>query len=452
MTWMTEHITPRSRTTLVLVAGALAAWAVTIDRMRGMDEGPGTDLGGLGWYLGVWVTMTAAMMLPTAAPAARQRRSARLRTCRRCSSRPGTWRSGRSTASLAYGVYRLVGSLDIGQLAWDRSGPYAAGGVIVAAGLYELTPFKRMSLRRCRSAPHGNAVRSGIAHGRDCVGCSGALMAVLFVLGVMSLFWMAVIDRRHLRREGAAARSTAGARRRGGARRARNLGRRLAGDRARADRPDRLAVDADGDGRVSACREASRASGSSVPPAGAPAGRERRRPPSRRPRSPAASSDSASVQPSSRLALAFEAPRASVHITTADLAGEQAREPAPERAAAAWRRGAGRAPAAIRGPARGRRRRRCRSPGRRARAPSTVAAAASSRWIHDKMPPPSPTIGNCRLRTGSIKPSFGGAVEGAVAQDDPAEAGDSLLEMVHRAQGSAGAGRAGPGRADRPRS
>jgi predicted metal-binding membrane protein len=36
-----------------------------------MDAGPGTDLGGLGWYLGIWVTMTAAMMLPSAVPAAR---------------------------------------------------------------------------------------------------------------------------------------------------------------------------------------------------------------------------------------------------------------------------------------------------------------------------------------------------------------------------------------------
>src|SRR2546422_8515510 len=61
----------RSRTTIVLVAGAVAAWAVTVDRMRGMDAGPGTDLGGLGWHLGIWVTMTAAMMLPSAAPTAR---------------------------------------------------------------------------------------------------------------------------------------------------------------------------------------------------------------------------------------------------------------------------------------------------------------------------------------------------------------------------------------------
>src|SRR3989454_11843059 len=68
---MTEHLMARSRTTILLVAGAVGAWAVTVYRMRGMDAGPGTDLGGLGWYLGIWVTMTAAMMLPSAVPAAR---------------------------------------------------------------------------------------------------------------------------------------------------------------------------------------------------------------------------------------------------------------------------------------------------------------------------------------------------------------------------------------------
>jgi predicted metal-binding membrane protein len=192
MTWIMQNLTARSRTTLLLVVAALAAWVVTIDRMRGMDAGPGTDLGGLGWYLGVWITMTAAMMLPTTAPAARQ-------AARRASAGPtllftaGYLSVWTGYGLVAYGVYRLVSSLDIGRLAWDRAGPFAAGAVIVAAGLYELTPFKRESLRRCRSAPHGNAVRSGIAHGLDCVGCSGALMAVLFVLGVMSLFWMAVV-------------------------------------------------------------------------------------------------------------------------------------------------------------------------------------------------------------------------------------------------------------------
>ena len=52
----------------MLVGLTLAAWILTFDRMRGMDAGPGTDLGGLGWFLGIWVTMMAAMMLPSVAP------------------------------------------------------------------------------------------------------------------------------------------------------------------------------------------------------------------------------------------------------------------------------------------------------------------------------------------------------------------------------------------------
>jgi predicted metal-binding membrane protein len=190
---MKEHLMARSRTTIVLVTGAAAGWAVTVDRMRGMDAGPGTDLGGLGWYLGIWVTMTAAMMLPSAAPAAQHvaRLERRMPTLLFSSGYLAVWTG---YGLLAYGVFRLVTSLDVGWLAWNRGGQYAAGGAIVAAGLYELTPLKRLSLRRCRSATHGaSAFRSGLAHGLDCVGCSGALMAVLFVLGVMSLFWMAVV-------------------------------------------------------------------------------------------------------------------------------------------------------------------------------------------------------------------------------------------------------------------
>ena len=190
---MTDRLIARSRTTIVLVGGAVAAWAVTVDRMRGMDAGPGTDLGGLGWYLGIWVTMTAAMMLPSAAPAARHVAllARRVPTLLFTGGYLAVWTG---YGLLAYGVFRLVTSFDIGWLAWNRGGPYAAGVMIVAAGLYELTPLKRLSLRRCRSARHPvSALGSGLAHGVDCVGCSGALMAVLFVLGAMSLFWMAVV-------------------------------------------------------------------------------------------------------------------------------------------------------------------------------------------------------------------------------------------------------------------
>ena len=169
------------------------AWAFTVERMRGMDAGPGTDLGGLGWYLGIWVTMTAAMMLPSAVPAAG--RVARL--ARRNTTVPfvaGYLAVWTVYGLAAYGLYRFLTSLDTGWLAWDGRGPWVAGAVIVAAGIYELTPLKRRSLHRCRSARHPESpLRSGVAHGLDCVTCSGGLMAVLFVLGVMSLFWMALV-------------------------------------------------------------------------------------------------------------------------------------------------------------------------------------------------------------------------------------------------------------------
>src|SRR5919202_2755674 len=183
----------RSRTSILLVAGAAVAWAVSVERMRGMDAGPGTDLGGLGWYLGIWVTMTAAMMLPSAAPAAGHvarlaRRSPTLLFV------PGYLAVWTVYGLAAYGLYRVLSSIDTGWLAWDERGPWVAGAVIVVAGIYELTPLKRRSLRRCRRAGHPeSALRSALAHGLDCVGCSGGLMAVLFVLGVMSLFWMGLV-------------------------------------------------------------------------------------------------------------------------------------------------------------------------------------------------------------------------------------------------------------------
>jgi predicted metal-binding membrane protein len=191
---MTEHtVGTRNRTTILLFGAAAVAWVVTAERMRGMDEGPGTNLGGLGWYLGIWVTMTAAMMLPSVAPAARRAAqiARRVPTVLFTAGYLAVW-TGYGLA--AFGVFRLLTSLDLGWLAWDEGGPYLAGAVLVGAGLYELTPLKQLSLRRCRSAQHpGSALRSGLAHGVDCVGCSGGMMAALFVLGVMSIFWMAVV-------------------------------------------------------------------------------------------------------------------------------------------------------------------------------------------------------------------------------------------------------------------
>jgi predicted metal-binding membrane protein len=178
------------RTPALLLAAAGLAWAVTFERMQGMDEGPGTDLGGLGWYAGIWMTMTAAMMLPTVLPHVAWL-ARRVPTLLFALGYLAVWTA---YGLAAYALYRLVTSFDTGWLAWDEAGPYVAGAVIVAAGLYELTPFKRRSLRRCRRLRDDvGAFRSGLAHGLDCVGCSGGLMLVLFAVGVMSLFWMALV-------------------------------------------------------------------------------------------------------------------------------------------------------------------------------------------------------------------------------------------------------------------
>jgi predicted metal-binding membrane protein len=188
-------------TTAALLGVSLLAWIVTVQRMRGMDAGPGTDLGGLGWYLGIWVTMSAAMMLPSAAPMvlayssfSRSRRSA-------------TFVAGYLAAwtlfgLAAYGAYRLVVDAELDWLHWERGGPYVTGAALAAAGIYQLTPLKEVCLRHCRGPLHYlvrgwregrlGALRMGAEHGLFCVGCCWGLMLALFALGVMSLFWTAV--------------------------------------------------------------------------------------------------------------------------------------------------------------------------------------------------------------------------------------------------------------------
>jgi predicted metal-binding membrane protein len=187
----------------VLLALAAAAWALTADRMTGMDAGPGTELGGFGWFAISWLVMMAAMMLPALTPMV-------LAYGRRAAGAGATAVFGAGYLSVwlaaglvGYGAIETVLSLDLGFLAWNEAGRYVAAGVIAGAGLYQLTAAKEACLRRCRDRrrflhehwrPGGvGALRMGIEHGGNCLGCSWALMGSLFALGVMSLIWMAVV-------------------------------------------------------------------------------------------------------------------------------------------------------------------------------------------------------------------------------------------------------------------
>jgi predicted metal-binding membrane protein len=196
---------------LLLLLAAIA-WLVTSDQMAGMDAGPGTDPGTLGFFIAVWVVMMAAMMFPSIAPMVVMH--VRIQEGRKARGQYApagatmlfmggyliTW----AVAGLVgYGIYELGKSVTGDLFAWGNGGQYLAGGIIVAAAVYQLTPLKDTCLRHCRSPfvflmEHWRpgrlgALRVGVLHGAWCVGCCWALMGALFALGVMSLGWMAFI-------------------------------------------------------------------------------------------------------------------------------------------------------------------------------------------------------------------------------------------------------------------
>jgi predicted metal-binding membrane protein len=196
----------------LLIGLAALAWAATDDRMSGMDAGPGTDPGTLGFFLGVWVVMMAAMMFPSIAPMVLMQ--VRIQDGKRERGQPvatgttalfvgGYLITWAAAGLLGYALFQLGEAISGDAFSWDNGGPYLAGGIIVAAAAYQLTPLKDVCLRHCRNpfmfimqhwrSGRLGALRMGVLHGGWCVGCCWMLMAALFALGVMSLGWMAFI-------------------------------------------------------------------------------------------------------------------------------------------------------------------------------------------------------------------------------------------------------------------
>jgi len=152
-----------------------ACWVIAVWPMHSMDMGTATRLGSFGFFIAVWAVMMAAMMLPGAAPAVVRRAQAS---------------GGVRAVPLFIGSYLAVWALAGAAVyaLYRPHGSVAAGVVVIAAGVYEFTPFKRHFRRRCR-----DSVRSGLRFGLCCAGSSTGLMAMLVALGVMSVTWMSVI-------------------------------------------------------------------------------------------------------------------------------------------------------------------------------------------------------------------------------------------------------------------
>lgn len=211
-----------------IVALALAAWAWTFYLSRHMPgaamsatDMPGMDMPGMNmapawgateylWLTGMWAVMMVAMMSPSAAPAillfaglSRQRQAAG-----GIAAPTATFVAGYFTNwtlfSAAAALLQLL--LHRGLMLTPTgasSSRILAGGLLIAAGLYQWSPLKTACLSRCQSplgffTAHwregaGGAFRMGLSHGLNCLGCCWLVMLLLFVAGVMNLLWVAVL-------------------------------------------------------------------------------------------------------------------------------------------------------------------------------------------------------------------------------------------------------------------
>lgn len=198
-----------------LLAVAAGAWFLVIQGARGgmaaMPVGLGLTMGmGAVAFVTMWTVMMIAMMFPASAPMILMYSS--LQGQKRAAGRPYV------PASIFTGAYILVW-VGFGVLAFglafglDRlaerspwlmaSWPRIAGALIVAAGIYQLTPLKAVCLGKCRSPlsfllthwrdGRAGAFLMGVRHGGYCVGCCWLLFVIVVPLGVMNLVAMALI-------------------------------------------------------------------------------------------------------------------------------------------------------------------------------------------------------------------------------------------------------------------
>ncbi len=197
---------------------ALALWIVvgaSWIAVTGLALGGGTtagehdhvieDSGGIAAFLGVWVVMLAAMMLPSVVPTARAFTAVSANR-----AGPGPARAVFYGTYLAvwsgFAVVALAGDTVVHEVAhrwgWleDHEG-VILGGTLLVAGAFQFSPLKKACLRACRSplalvlrhytGGVAGGWRTGKAHALNCLGCCWALMLVMFATGVGSLLWMA---------------------------------------------------------------------------------------------------------------------------------------------------------------------------------------------------------------------------------------------------------------------
>ena len=208
-----------------LVGGALAvtvalcwAWIVPMARdMYGPMTGPAAwtmtdrwDFAHLSLLSVMWVVMMAGMMLPSAAPTLLLYAGV-IRKSPEGGHAPAHVYAFAGGYLLVWTAFSLAATVLQRGLAnlllltpmMEARGRAVGGALLLVAGLYQLTPFKRTCLESCRSpaafiARHwqrgvAGGFRLGLVHGAYCLGCCWALMLLLFAGGVMNLWWIGAL-------------------------------------------------------------------------------------------------------------------------------------------------------------------------------------------------------------------------------------------------------------------
>ena len=180
-------------------------WTMSMTWMRMPGQ---TWPGATAAFLGMWVVMMVAMMLPSLAPV--------LWRCRQSIGRTGNARPGRLATIVGVGYFAVwtvsgmaafalgaaLATIEMQQPALARGVPIAVGGVVLIAGALQFTAWKARQLACCRNAPGhdrrlpvnvGMAWRLGLRFGLHCNFCCAGPTAVLLVIGVMDLQAMAAV-------------------------------------------------------------------------------------------------------------------------------------------------------------------------------------------------------------------------------------------------------------------
>ena len=190
------------------LAGVVAlAWLYLWHQAASMHAG---DHSGMAMAIAMWVVMMAGMMLPSAAPTILFYGAMVRKHAERGSVLPAVWIFV-SGYLLVWAGFSLAAAML--QAALEHAGLLTSmmasaskrlsGALLVAAGVYQLTPLKNLCLRKCRNPVQffmthwrpgaAGALRMGMTQGAYCVGCCWMLMLLLFAAGVMNLAWVALI-------------------------------------------------------------------------------------------------------------------------------------------------------------------------------------------------------------------------------------------------------------------